>query len=114
MLLRQHRRRHQNRRLFALHHCFKGRANRDFCFAEPHVAANQAVHGFRPFQIGFGFGNRARLIGGLFVNKRALKFALPGSIWTEGMAFLSFARGLNRQQVGGDIAHGPLGLLPRL
>ncbi len=54
------------------------------------------------------------LVGRLLVNEGAFKFALPGGVGFEGMAGLGFARGLDAQQFGGDVAHGAFGLFLRL
>ncbi len=57
----------------------------------------------------------ARHWSGRFLeNEGAFKFALPGDVGFEGVAGLRFARGLDLQQFGGDIAHGAFGLFLRL
>ena len=44
VLLREHRRRREDRDLFSFHHRFERGANRDFGFAEADVAADQPIH----------------------------------------------------------------------
>ena len=114
MLLREHGRRHEHGDLFAVHHGLERGADGDFRFAKADVAANQAVHRLGFFHVRFGLGNRGDLVRRFLVNEGAFKFALPRRVGLEGVAGLGFARGLDAQQLGGDIAHGALGLLLRL
>ena len=80
MLLRQHRRGHQHRHLFALHHGFEGGADGDFRFAKAHVAANQAVHRPGLFHVRLRFGNGGDLVGRFLVDEGVFKFVLPGCV----------------------------------
>ena len=79
MLLCQHRRRGENRDLFAFHHRFKGGANRNLGFAESNVAANQAIHRARRFHVGFVSAMAVELIGRFAKRKRMLE--LRAAIW---------------------------------
>ena len=51
-----------------------------------------------------------------FVNKigRHFEFALPWGVWGEGVSGLAGACGLDREQFGGEIADGVLGLFAGL
>ncbi len=63
-----------------------------------------------------GFLNGAQLVRRFFVDKRAFKFTLPRGVRRKSMTGLCFARGLNGEQFGGDVADGAfslfLGLFP--
>ena len=95
MLLRQHRRGHQNRHLLPVHHTFERRANRHLRLAKSHVAANQPVHRLGPLHVRLGFRNGRHLIARLLVNKSAFKFALPLRIRLAGVAGLGIAHRLD-------------------
>ena len=110
MLLREHGRRHEHGDLFAVHHGLERGADGDFGLAKADVAANQPVHRFRFLHVGFGFLNGPPLVGRFLEDEGALEFALPGGVRFAGVAGLRFARGLNLEQFGGDIAHGAFGL----
>ena len=111
MLLGEDCRRHQNGHLCPIHHGFEGRPNTDFGFAEAYITADEAIHRFRSFHVGFGFHDRSHLVGSFLKNKGALKFTLPRCIRREGMPLLRLAGGLDREQIAGHIAHGPFGVL---
>ena len=111
MLLRQNGRRHQHRDLPAAHDSLEGGPDRHLGFAVANVPANQTVHRFGSFHVRFGLNNGTHLIGGFLEKKGALKLALPGRIGPETGALLGFARRLNLQQFGSQIAHRPLGML---
>ena len=106
MLLGEHGRGHQHRHLPAVHHRLERGANGHFGLAESDVAANQPVHRLGLFHVGFGFHNGAHLVGCFLVDKGALKLALPRRVGRKGMARLRFARRLEGEQFGGQIAHG--------
>ena len=114
MLLRQHGRGHEHGDLPAVHHRLERGANGHFRFPVAGVAANQAVHRFGAFHVRLHLADGAELIGRFLVDERALEFALPGRVPGERVAGLRFARSLDGQQLGGDVAHGAFGLLLRL
>ena len=62
MLLRQNCRRHKNRYLLAIHHCFECRAQCDFGFAVTHIADNQAVHRTLLLHVAFDLVNHCELV----------------------------------------------------
>src|ERR1019366_1799587 len=84
---------------------FEGCADADLRFAEPHIAADKPVHWFGALHVGLGLDDGALLIRRLLEYESALEFALPGGVRCAGMAWLGFARGLDGEQVAGDVPH---------
>ena len=56
----------------------------------------------------------AELVGRFLVFERGLELALPRGIGREGVPGLGGARGLDGEEIGGEIAHGAAGLLAGL
>src|ERR1039458_4482099 len=108
VLLRQHGRRHQHRDLFAVHHRLERRADADLRLAEADISADQPVHWFGPFHVGLRLDDGALLVRRLLEDESALELALPGHVCCERMSGLRFARGLDGEQVAGDVPHRPL------
>ena len=88
MLLRQHRRRHEHRRLLAAHHGFERRANPYLGFSEANIPADQPVHWFGPFHVTFGLDDGPHLIRRFLIDERAFELALPRRIHAERMSRL--------------------------
>ncbi len=110
VLLRQHGRRHQHGDLFAVHHRLERGADADLRLAEPDVAADQPVHRLGAFHVGLRLDDGALLVGRFLEDEGALELALPGRVRRERMARLRFARGLDGEQVAGDVPHRPFGV----
>ena len=103
VLLREHRRRCQDRDLFAVHHRFKRRANCDFGFSEADVAANETVHRARAFHVDLRLDDRSQLIGRFAKWKRMLELDLPSRVGSEDVAGLGLALSLQGQHFAGVI-----------
>ena len=76
MLLRQNGRRHQHRRLLAVHCRLVRRADCNFRFAEAHVAAHQSIHRLIAFHVRLDLFDRAELICRFLVCKCLFKILL--------------------------------------
>ena len=76
VLLSQDRRRHQHRRLLAVHRRLVRRADRQLRFAEAHVAAYQSIHRLGALHVRLDLLDRAQLILRLLERKRLLKIFL--------------------------------------
>ena len=100
---------HEHGDLLAAHDSFEGSANGDFGFAEADVAADEAVHGLGPFEIQLSRMDRFHLVRSFLEDERAFEFALPWNISRKGEAFLRFARGLDGEELAGEIADGAFG-----
>jgi len=109
VLLRQHGGGHQHGDLLAAHDRFERGADANFGFAEADIAADEPVHGLGALQVGFGFGDGARLVGRFLEEEGALELALPGNVAREGVAGQGLAGGLDGEQVAGDIPHSLFG-----
>src|SRR5262249_27746576 len=103
MLLRQHRGGHEYRDLAAVHHRFERGANRDLGLAEADIATDQAVHRLGFFQVRFGFPDGTELVRRLLVNECTLKLPLPRRVGGKSVAWLQFARGLDREELTGKV-----------
>ena len=62
MLLREDGGRREDGHLFAFHDRFEGGANRDLCFAETDVAADQTIHRTRLLHVALRRGDRGELV----------------------------------------------------
>ena len=71
---------YENSRLFSLNQTFKYCPCGNLCLAVPDISAEQPVHGFIIFHIGFDFRNRSQLVFSFLVRKILLKLLLPNSI----------------------------------
>ena len=113
MLLREHRRRGEDRDLFAFHHRLKCGANRHLGFAESDVAADQAIHRARFLHVALRFRDRLPLIGRFAERERMLELELPFGVGSEGMAALGLALGLQREHFARVIENRGDGVLFR-
>ena len=106
MLLCQHCCRHENGDLLAIVRGFERGAQRDFGFAVPHIADDQAIHRTRFFHIGFYVVNHAQLVFGLDVGERRFKFVLPLIVRRKRMTRHDFARGVQFEQFVRNVGDG--------
>ena len=103
MLLREQRRRHQDRHLLAVLHGDERRAHRDFGLAETDVAADQPIHRLRARQIGDDFVDRATLIR-RHVERKLIDEALVVVVGLgQRGADARFAMRVDVQQFRGDV-----------
>ena len=116
MLLRQHGRRNQHRHLLAVLHRLEGRAQRDLGLPVADVADDEAVHRPAPEHVGLDLLDAARLVRRLGVREALLELALPGRIGAECEAGRRFARGVDLDELAGEVAdrapHAGLCALP--
>ncbi len=110
MLLGEERGRDQHRDLLALHHRLESRADRDLGLAEPHVTADQAIHGLGQLHVVFDILDRGELISRLVVRERVLQLVLPRRVGSERMTLYSHADAVEADELAGHVLHGALDL----
>ncbi len=76
MLLREHRRRAEERDLPARHRRAERGTQRDLRLAEADVAADEAIHRARRLEVAVDVVDRARLVGGLVEREARLEGAV--------------------------------------
>ena len=99
VLGRKYRGRAEDRHLSSLAGDLERGADRDLGLAVADIAADQAVHRARRFQIPLHIINRRRLIGCLGVGKGVLHFPLPGSVLAVGVTRGGLTRRIQRNQL---------------
>ena len=114
MLLREHRRRHQNGHLLAVQHALHRRAQRDLRLAEADVAAQQPVHRRGRFHVALDLVDAAQLIVRFGVFKAFLKLLLPRRIRRERKSRQTLALGIQLDKARSQILRRSLGLRLRL
>ena len=116
VLLGEQRRRHQDRDLHAVLHGLERRAHRDLGLAVADVAADHPVHRVRLLHVGLDLVDGPELVGGLDVGEGVLELALPRGVRPERVPGRGGARGVEPDQLAGDLldrlAGAALGLLP--
>ena len=98
MLTRQDRCRAKNHRLEAAHDAFENRPHGDFCLTEPYIAANEHIHGLRPFHTALYRLYGLQLVIRLHKGKRILKLTLLRRIGKERNSLRDFTVCVNGQQ----------------
>ncbi len=101
--------RDQDRHLLAVLDGLEGGTDRDLGLAVADVAADQAVHGDRLLHVLLDLGDGGELVGRLRVREGVLQLALPGGVRAEGVAGCRHPRGVQLDEVGGDLLDGLLG-----
>ena len=110
MLLDQQRGGHEHGHLLAVLHGLEGRAQRDLGFAEPHIAADQAIHRHGLLHIGFNFVDGGELVGGFLIGEGVFQLLLPRGVRAEREAFGPLTGGVQLDQVVGDLVDVLAGL----
>ena len=105
VLLRQHRRRGEQRDLLPAHRRLEGRAKRQLRLAEPHVPAEQPVHRPVRFHIALDLRQRRDLVWRLLVRKGGLELVLPRRIRSEGDARPCLAHRVDLQKLLRHVLH---------
>ena len=77
---------HQHGRLVAVLHGLEHGPDGHLGLAEPHVAADQAVHRLGPLHVGLHVLDGPELVGGLDEGERRLQLGLPRGVGPEGVA----------------------------
>ena len=103
MLLDQQRGGHEHGHLLAVLHGLEGRAQRDLGFAEPHIAADQAIHRHGLFHVGFDLVDGGELVGGFLIGEGVFQLFLPWGVRAEREALGALAGGVQLDQVVGDL-----------
>ena len=104
VLLHEQRRRHQDGDLLAVLDRLERRPDRDLGLAVADVAADQPVHRDGPPHVGLDLLDRGQLVGGLVEREGVLELALPRGVGPERVALGGLARGVELDQLGGDLA----------
>ena len=78
-------------------------AQRDLGLAVADVADDEPVHRPHELHVRLDLGGGAQLVDGLLVRERGLHLGLPGRVGREGVAPRLGARGVQREQVLGEV-----------
>ena len=96
----------QDGALLAPHHALEGGPQGHLGLADPHVPAQQPVHGPGVLHIVFDLGGGGQLVLGLVVFKAGLKVLLPLPVGREGEALGLLAPGVQLDQLLGHLLGG--------
>ena len=110
VLLREHRRRHDDCHLLAVHDRLEGGAERDLGLSVTDITHDQPVHGPPALHVALDVLDRLQLVGRLGVGESVLHLDLPGAVPGEGEAGGRLARGVEAQKLAGDLLGGLLRL----
>ena len=97
--------RHEHGHLLAILNCFEGSANRNLGFAVTNVAGEKAIHGYFRFHVALNFFDGGELIGSLDKRESLFEFALPRSVWAEGVTARLHSHRIQLDQVNSNLAH---------
>ncbi len=100
---------HQDGHLLAVLDGLEGGSHRDLGLAVADVAAHEAVHRLGLLHVGLDLVDGGELVGGLGVGEGVLQFPLPRGVGAELVALGGLARGVELDELGGDLAHGLAG-----
>ena len=103
VLVREQRRGHEHGDLKPVLDGLEGGAERHFRLAEPHVAADQPVHGPRPLHVAEHLFDGALLVRRLLEGKGGLELAVEIIRRREGRALLGLARRVDGDEFPGDL-----------
>ncbi len=114
VLLREQRRRDEDRDLATVLHGLERGAQRDLGLAEADVAAHQAVHRGRRLHVGLDRVDRLELVRGLLERERRLDLVLPGRVRRERVPLGRESPLVEHDQLLGDLGdrRAHLGLRP--
>ena len=111
VLLHQQRRRHEQDDLLAVLDRLERRAYGDLGLAVADVTADQAVHRHGALHVALDLVDRDHLVGRLDERERVLELGLPRGVGAEGVTLGGLARGVELDQLAGDLAYGLAGLV---
>jgi hypothetical protein len=103
----QHSRRNQHGDLLAIVDRLERGAQGDLRLAEADVAADQAVHRLRRFQIALDLVDRPVLVVRFGVGERLRELPVPGGVFRKGGPVRSFAGGVELDELEGHLADRP-------
>ncbi len=105
VLVREQRRRREDRDLLAVLHRLEGRPHRDLGLAVADVAADQPVHRDGLLHVALHLGDRLELVGRLLVRERVLHLPLPRRVGTECEPDRSLALAVEDHELRRDLLH---------
>ncbi len=97
---------HQHGDLLGVLHGLERGAHRDLGLAEADVAGDEPVHRDLPLHVRLDLVDGGQLVRGLHVGEGLLQLRLPRGVLGEGVAAGSHARGVQPDQVPGDLLDG--------
>ena len=106
VLRRQDGRGHEHRHLLAVLGRLERGAQRDLGLAVADVADDQPVHRPHALHVGLDLGGGAQLVDRLLVRERGLHLGLPGRVVGKAWPWAAAARGVQREQLLGEVADG--------
>ena len=109
MLLRKESRGHEHRDLLAVHDRLERHPDGDLGLAVADVAADQPVHRDLGLHVLLDLVDGPQLVGGLGVREGVLELVLPRRVRPELVAAGRHARGVEPDQLGGDLLDRLLG-----
>ncbi len=110
VLVGQQGRRHQHRHLFAVLYRLERCPHGDLGLAVADVTADHPVHRDRLLHVRLDLGDRRHLVDGLGESERVLHLGLPRRVQGERVTRRGLTLGVQRHQLGGDLADRPAGL----
>ena len=96
-------RRDEDRDLLAVLDRLERGAQRDLGLAVADVADDQPVHRASQLHVGLDLGRGTQLVDGLLVRERRLHLGLPWRVATEGVSLGVGARGVQREELLGEV-----------
>jgi hypothetical protein len=116
VLLHEQGRRHEHGDLLAVLHGLERGPHGDLGLAVADVAADEAVHRDLALHVGLDLVDGGELVGGLDVGEGVLELALPRGVRGERVPGRRHPRGVEPDELGGDLLdvrlRAGLGLLP--
>ena len=105
MLLHQQRGRYEHGHLFGILHRLESGTYGDLRLAETDVAADETIHRYGSFHVGFDLVDGGELVGGLLIREGILQFLLPWRVFAEGVTGRTLAGRVQFDQILGDLVH---------
>ena len=94
---------HHHRHLFAVGGCLESGANRNFGFAETHIATHQAVHRTRLLHVGLHLSRHPQLVGRVFVGERGFEFLLQETVGRKSKTFFCASATVEQNQIARNV-----------
>ena len=103
VLVCQHGCRHEHCHLLAVAGRLERRTHGHLGLAEAYVTAYQTIHGLGLFHVGLHVLRGLQLVGGVLIEERSLQFLLQIAVVAECEALLPAARGIESDEVAGNV-----------